>query len=132
MLKLKLKNFLTKALLSRFLILCLDLIAVVFSLLSANALRFNFQVPPHVFDSAPYTIFYVLVIRLIPFYFFKTYAGLIKYTGEKDLKNVLTALSISTGFFIFTYGFLRYFQIGDEFYFFYPLSIILIDYVLFQ
>lgn len=130
MLQLKLKNFLTKALLSRFLILSLDLVAVIFSLLSANALRFNFQVPPHVFDSAPYTIAYVLVIRLIPFYIFKTYAGLIKYTGEKDLKNVLTALSISTGFFICTYGILRYFQVGDEFYFFYPLSIILIDYVL--
>jgi FlaA1/EpsC-like NDP-sugar epimerase len=126
--RVKLRNILTKALLSRFLILCLDLVVVVFSLISANALRFNFQVPPHVFDSAPYTIFYVVLLRLIPFYFLKTYAGLVKYTGEKDIKNVLTAVSLSTFFFICTYLVLRLQATVDIF--FYPLSIILIDYVL--
>jgi FlaA1/EpsC-like NDP-sugar epimerase len=128
--RVKLRNILTKALLSRFLILSLDLMVVVFSLVSANVLRFNFQVPPHVFDSAPYTIAYVLIIRLIPFYFLKTYAGLVKYTGEKDIKNVLQAVSLSTLFFILTYVLLRVQEFGDYLYFFYPLSIILIDYVL--
>lgn len=130
MLQIRIQQFLTKALLSRFLILSLDLMAVVFSLLSANALRFNFAIPPHVFESAPYTIFYVLLIRLIPFYFFKSYAGLIKYTGEKDVKNVLLSTAVSTLFFIMAYGVLRQFEMGDRFYFFYPLSIILIDFLL--
>jgi FlaA1/EpsC-like NDP-sugar epimerase len=128
--RVSIRNFLTKALLSRFLILSLDVIVVIFSLLTANALRFNFQIPPHVFDSAPYTLAFVVLVRIVPFYFLKTYASLIKYTGEKDIKNVLLAVTYSTLFFVFVYGVFRIFSVGDKFYFFYPLSIILIDYIL--
>ena len=129
MLQLKLRNFITRALLSRFLILSLDLFTVVFSLFAANLLRFNFDVPPHVVNSAPWTIAYVVFIRLIPFYFFKTYAGLIKYTGERDVKNVLISLCLSTLFFIIVYSILRYFSLGDRFHFFYPITIIFIDFL---
>jgi FlaA1/EpsC-like NDP-sugar epimerase len=128
--RVKLRNFLTKALLSRFLILSLDVMVVIFSLLTANALRFNFQIPPHVFESAPYTMAFVVFVRIVPFYFLKTYASLIKYTGEKDIKNVLLAVSYSSLFFVVQYGIFRIFSVGDKFHFFYPLSIILIDYVL--
>lgn len=128
--KLKIRNLLTKALLSRFLILSLDLAICLFSLYAANLLRFNFNPPPHVFDSLPYTMVYVLVVRFIPFYFLKTYAGIIKFTGEQDAKAVLSAVSWSTFFFIFIYLILRSYQLGDYFLFFYPLSIILIDYLM--
>lgn len=125
----RIRRFLSQALLSRFLILSLDLILVVISLLAANLLRFNFNPPPHVYDSLPYTIFYVLVVRAIPFYLLKTYAGLIKYTGEQDIKTVLRALSISTAFFVLVYAILRNYELGDRFRFFYPFSIIIIDYL---
>ena len=128
--RISIRNFLTKALLSRFLILSLDVMVVIFSLITANALRFNFQIPPHVFESAPYTLAFVVFVRIVPFYFLKTYASLIKYTGEKDIKNVLLAVSYSTLFFVVVYGVFRIFSVGDKFYFFYPISIILIDYVL--
>ncbi len=108
----------------------LDVMVVIFSLLTANALRFNFQIPPHVFESAPYTLAFVVFVRIVPFYFLKTYASLIKYTGEKDIKNVLLAVSYSSLFFVVQYGIFRIFSVGDKFHFFYPLSIILIDYVL--
>lgn len=108
----------------------LDVMVVIFSLLTANALRFNFQIPPHVFESAPYTMAFVVFVRIVPFYFLKTYASLIKYTGEKDIKNVLLAVSYSSLFFVVQYGIFRIFSVGDKFHFFYPLSIILIDYVL--
>lgn len=130
MLQLKLRNFITRALLSRFLILCLDLAAVVFSLIVANLLRFNFQVPPHVINSAFWTIAYVMSVRLITFYIFKTYAGLIKYTGEKDIKNVILANFIPFVFFLAVYGLLRFYKLGDSFRFFYPFSIIIIDFLL--
>ena len=126
----RIRKFITQALLSRFLILSLDLIVVYFSLIAANLLRFNFNVPPHVLDSFYITAGYVLSVRLIPFYYLKTYAGLIKYTGEQDIKIVLRAVTISTLFFIFVYLILRIFEKGDMFFFFYPLSIILIDYIL--
>lgn len=126
----RIRKFITQALLSRFLILSLDLFVVLFSLVAANVLRFNFNVPPHVHDSFIYTAVYVLLVRLVPFYFLKTYAGLIKYTGEQDIKIVLRAVTLSTLFFISVYLSLRMLEVGDKFLFFYPLSIILIDYVL--
>lgn len=126
----RIRKFITQALLSRFLILSLDLFVVLFSLVAANVLRFNFNVPPHVHDSFIYTAAYVLLVRLVPFYFLKTYAGLIKYTGEQDIKIVLRAVTLSTLFFISVYLSLRMLEVGDKFLFFYPLSIILIDYVL--
>lgn len=126
----RIRKFITQALLSRFLILSLDLVVVLFSLVVANVLRFNFNVPPHVHDSFIYTATYVILVRLVPFYFLKTYAGLIKYTGEQDIKIVLRAVTLSTLFFISVYLSLRMLEVGDKFLFFYPLSIILIDYVL--
>ncbi len=126
----RIRKFITQALLSRFLILSLDLVVVLFSLVVANVLRFNFNVPPHVHDSFIYTATYVVLVRLVPFYFLKTYAGLIKYTGEQDIKIVLRAVTLSTLFFISVYLSLRMLEVGDKFLFFYPLSIILIDYVL--
>ena len=126
----RIRRFLSQALLSRFLILSLDLGLVLISLIAANLLRFNFNPPPHVYDSLPYTMLYVLVVRAIPFYLLKTYAGLIKYTGEQDIKTVLRALSISTAYFILVYAILRNYELGDRFRFFYPFSIIIIDYLM--
>lgn len=124
------RSFLTKALLSRFLILSLDMAVVLFSLVASLVLRHNFSLPGHVADALTGTGAYVLAVRLIPFYFLKTYASLIRYTGEKDIRNVLRANTLSTTFFILVYALLRTFKVSDQFYFHYPLSVILIDYVL--
>ncbi len=126
----QIQRFITHALLSRFMILCLDLALCVISVYSATLLRFNFHIPPHANEAMPITCLYVLVIRSLPFYLLKTYAGLIKFTGDQDVRLVLRAITISTGFFLLVYLVLRSYQLGDKFQFFYPISVILIDYVI--
>lgn len=126
----KIRRFITHALLSRFMILSLDMALCIISVYTATLLRFNFHIPEFVTKAIPLTFLYVLLVRFIPFYFLKTYAGLIKFTGEQDARLVLRSISISTGFFILVYLLLRGYQLGDRFQFFYPISIILIDYVI--
>lgn len=124
--KVRLQKFITHALLSRFLILILDVVAVVVSFFTANLLRFNFQLPAHVADTMVQTALYVASVRVVSFYIFKTYTGIIKFTGEQDAKNVLRAATLSSAFLMAVH-----FLLPDERkFFFYPLSILLMDYVL--
>lgn len=124
--KIRLQKFITQALLSRFLILSLDIVAVLVSFLVANLLRFNFFIPEHVHSSLVATASYVIGVRLVAFYIFKTYTGIIKFTGEQDAKIVLRAVTLSSFVFV-----LCHFLIPNEKkFYFYPLSILLIDYVL--
>lgn len=122
------KKLLSQALVSRFLILTLDILIVLVSFLISNLLRFNFRIPADVVGTLFTTSIYVLVVRSIPFYIMGTYASVIKYTGEEDAKKILRAVSISSAIFIILHYTLPYsFKQGI---FFYPISIILIDYVL--
>jgi FlaA1/EpsC-like NDP-sugar epimerase len=124
------KKFLTHALLSRFLILILDISVSGISLFSAYLLRFNFNIPAQFLHYLPFTLIYVLAIRSASFYFFKTYAGLIKFTGEQDARVVLRSVSTSSFFLFIVYLLLRTYEMGDRLLFFYPISIIFIDYIL--
>jgi FlaA1/EpsC-like NDP-sugar epimerase len=126
----RIQKFITHALLSRFMILCLDLTLCVISVYASTLLRFNFNLPDEVNEAMPFTCLYVLAVRFFPFFILKTYAGLIKFTGEQDARLVLRSVSFSTGFFLLVYLVLRSYQFGDKLLFFYPISIILIDYVI--
>ncbi|HRH35444.1 MAG TPA: polysaccharide biosynthesis protein, partial [Catalimonadaceae bacterium] len=105
-----------------------DLGIVLISFLIANLLRFNFLLPEPVQANLFTSAVYVLAIRLIPFLALKSYAGVIKYTGEEDAIKVLRATSISTVLFIC----LNYLIPNEskDLFLFYPVSIILIDYLL--
>jgi FlaA1/EpsC-like NDP-sugar epimerase len=122
------RKLITRALISRFLILSVDLGIVLISFLIANLLRFNFLLPEPVQANLFTSAVYVLAIRLIPFLALKSYAGVIKYTGEEDAIKVLRATSISTVLFIC----LNYLIPNEskDLFLFYPVSIILIDYLL--
>lgn len=122
------KKLLTRALISRFLILSVDLGIVLISFLIANLLRFNFQLPERAQETLFTTALYVFIIRLIPFLALKSYAGIIKYTGEEDALKVLRATTSSTLIFI-CLNYLVPIQTKNLFQF-YPISIILIDYLL--
>lgn len=124
--KIRVQKFITHALLSRFLILSLDVMVVLISFLAASLLRFNFSIPTQFHSSLAVTAVYILSVRLIAFYIFKTYRGIIKFTGEQDAKIVLRAVTFSSTIFI-----LLHFLIPNEKkFYFYPLSILLIDYIL--
>lgn len=122
------KRLVTRALISRFLILSVDLGIVLISFLIANLLRFNFQIPERAQETLLTTAIYVFVLRLVPFLALKSYAGIIKYTGEEDAIKVLRATSSSTLIFI-CLNYLIPIQTKNLF-LFYPISIILIDFLL--
>lgn len=71
----------------------LDACIVFFSIVLAHLLRFNFVV-----DSIDYFFFWegpaVLIgLRLLSFFLFKTYTGIVFYTGLEDAKRIFLALS---------------------------------------
>ena len=76
-----------------------DVIICAVSIYLAYLLRFNFNVPDHewilLMDGLP--VFFG--IRILTFYLFKTYAGIIRYTSTRDASRIL--LTLATGSLVF-------------------------------
>ena len=123
----KIRNIVGRLLVSRYVILGIDLGICLVSLLLATLLRFNFDIPDHVWVLLPYTGALVVLIRGIGFYVFKSYSGVIKYTSEKDARRVLNALIVSTVLLSF---FNRHTHLLLASWVFLPLSVIVIDFVM--
>ena len=122
----KLKVYLSKALVSRFVILGIDLALSLASFLLALLLRFNFRIPITILEMMPATVGMVLAFRYFSFFFFKTYSGVIKYTSERDARRVFFALLASTAALML---FNRHTNILSEVIFL-PVSVLIIDFVM--
>lgn len=120
------KDIVGRLLVSRFVILGIDLTLCLGSFLLATLLRFNFNIPFYVVELLPATGLLVLAMRGLGFYIFKSYSGVIKYTSEKDARRVLSALVLSTGAM---FAFNRHtYLFNDDI--FLPISVIVIDFVM--
>lgn len=120
------KDIVGRLLVSRFVILGIDLTLCLGSFLLATLLRFNFHIPFYVVELLPATGLLVLALRGLGFYIFKSYSGVIKYTSEKDAKRVLSALVLSTAAM---FAFNRHtYLFNDDI--FLPISVIVIDFVM--
>jgi FlaA1/EpsC-like NDP-sugar epimerase len=126
------KKLLNNAVISRLLILAMDLLVSLIAFFVAVLLRFNFVLPDYVLNVLPQTFLMLIVFRLLPFYFLKTYSGIIKYTGEEDAKNTVFAVSIGSAMLLVFNKIIDPLLIstGQIKWFFFPLSVILIDFVL--
>ncbi len=111
----------------RWLIFSIDLIIVLFSILSAYLLRFNFNVPEEYISTLKWVVPMVLMIRSLGFSLGKTYAGIIRYTSSKDAERILLVTSISS-MSIFLINIISFFLNNN--YFLIPLSVIIIDFLL--
>jgi len=108
-------------------IFSLDLIICTFSFVGANILRYNFTLSSEDFNNFISTLPLVIAIRLVYFILFRTYSGIIRYTGTQDAIRLfkatgfgsVTILSIS----------LLYFYNSPESKVLVPTSIIIIDFV---
>jgi len=120
------KRFFTTALVSRLLILGIDLSIVAMTFLFANMLRFNFSIPIEYQHILPVSLLFVVSIRTIFFYIFKTYAGVIKFTSEQDAVRVFMAVICSS----LVLALLNKVIPHENKFFFYPISIIIIDFFL--
>ncbi|MCD4834037.1 MAG: polysaccharide biosynthesis protein [Bacteroidales bacterium] len=111
----------------RWIVFLIDLFICAISISSAFLLRFNFVIPPEYYDSLSFIIPYVLFFRSITFLIFKTYAGIIRYSGAKDTERIfMVAISGSVVFIIINA--INYFFINGTFII--PSSIVVIDFLL--
>lgn len=121
----KLLDLLFQKNMPRWVILLIDLCICFFSLLLAYLVRFNFSIPPVEVQAFPIVFSIVLGVRLLSFYFAKTYKGIIKYTSSKDSQRIFAVLTI--GSLIYVSVNIVAFNINETFPV--PFSIIIIEYM---
>src|SRR6056297_2508042 len=110
----------------RWIVFLIDLFICAISISLAFLLRFNFDIPQPYFNSLNFIIPFVLFVRSITFLIFRTYAGIIRYSGAKDTERIfIVAITGSILFVIINIS--NYYLINDTFII--PFSIIAIDFL---
>lgn len=111
----------------RWIVFLIDLFICAISISAAFLLRFNFDLPPIYYERLGFIIPYVLFFRSITFLVFKTYAGIIRYSGAKDTERIfIVAITGSVTFIVINV--INYFFINGTFII--PFSIVIIDFLL--
>lgn len=109
----------------RWLIITIDIVIVVFSVLIAFLLRFNFDIEERWLKLLPEIITYFIIIRGLSFLAAKTYAGIIRYTSTQDIIRLFLVMLSGSTIFVVT-SLITYYFI-DEFYLI-PFSVIIIEF----
>ncbi|MDY6799762.1 MAG: nucleoside-diphosphate sugar epimerase/dehydratase [Bacteroidota bacterium] len=111
----------------RWIVFLIDLFICTISISLAFLLRFNFDIPRPYVNSLNFIIPFVLFVRSITFLIFRTYAGIIRYSGAKDTERIfIVAITGSLLFAIL--NILNYYLINGTFII--PFSIIAIDFLI--
>ncbi len=108
----------------RWVVFLIDLCICFVSIFLAYYFRFNFIIPNREYDTLFVVIITVLVIRAVSFYIGKTYAGMVRHTGAKDILRILIVLFI--GSIVLMFLNISYLKFYDRYLI--PLSIIAIDF----
>ncbi len=110
----------------RWIIFFIDVSLCVLSLVFAYVLRFNFSVPKVEIATFIYVFPFVIVVRILSFFYFETYSGIIRYTSTRDAFRILKMLAVGSVFMavanIFSYLFTEKYVV--------PFSIIIIDFLI--
>jgi FlaA1/EpsC-like NDP-sugar epimerase len=93
-------NLLFERNIPRLIIFLADSFICLLSLFIAYLLRFNFTIPSTENSTFNYVFPFMLAVRLSSFLLFKTYAGIIRYTGTRDAMRILLTLSAGSVFTI--------------------------------
>ncbi|RYD80902.1 MAG: polysaccharide biosynthesis protein [Sphingobacteriales bacterium] len=120
-----LKILLSKHYAPRWLILQIDLLFCVVSVVLAFLLRSNFNF----YDSSlrellPLNMGVFLLLRIISFYIFKTYHGVVRYTSTEDAKRIFLALT-SGSLVLLAFNIYSQFVLGQLYF---PYSFVVIEY----
>jgi FlaA1/EpsC-like NDP-sugar epimerase len=112
---------------SRWGILIIDIGIIVFSLVLAHLLRFNFNMPTtDDYDNLLYGTPVMITVRVLSFFIFKTYAGIILHTSIEDAQRIFWAVW-SGSIFMATLGNLGFYYLTGHFAL--PYSILIIDFL---
>jgi FlaA1/EpsC-like NDP-sugar epimerase len=110
----------------RWVVFAFDTGIVLFSLLLAYSLRFNFRIPAAEIESWRVVIPTVLGVRMISFFAFRTFAGIVRYTSTRDAVRVAAALAAGSALFT-ALNFLNYYRTGV---YLLPFSIVVLEYII--
>jgi FlaA1/EpsC-like NDP-sugar epimerase len=110
----------------RWLIFLADISVVVFSVILAYLLRFNFNIPEAEIRQWPMVFSIILSVRGLSFVVSKTYAGIIRYTSTEDASRIF--LVIMAGSILFSVMNLVSFYFINEQHLI-PFSIIIIEFI---
>jgi len=111
----------------RWIVFLIDLFICAVSISSAFLLRFNFTIPDGYYDTFSFIIPFVLFFRSITFLVFKTYAGIIRYSGAKDTERIFIVTLTGSVLFIIINA-INYFFVNGTFII--PFTIVVIDFLL--
>ena len=110
----------------RWLIFTVDISIVVFSIVLAYMLRFNFDVPASEIKLWPQVFLLIVGIRALSFITAKTYAGIIRYTSTEDAIRIF--LVILSGSMLFALAnVVSFYFINEQF--IVPFSVIIIEFL---
>ena len=84
----------------RWVIFCIDLALGTVALGLAYAIRFEFAPPAHELEAARRFLPMFLLIRAFSMVVFRTFAGIIRFSGSRDARRVLLALSMGSVLFL--------------------------------
>jgi FlaA1/EpsC-like NDP-sugar epimerase len=111
----------------RWLIFLIDISIVIFSVLFAYMLRFNFSIPDVEVKPLPGILAYIIIVRALSFLLARSYAGIIRYTNIADTLRIFFMIFLGSIVFGLT-NLVTFFLIDQKF--FIPYSIIIIDLLL--
>lgn len=111
----------------RWMIFFLDLVLGIASMGIAYMLRFNLSIPAEWSSRFPLVFPLVVLVRGAGFIVFRTFAGLIRYTGSRDTTRILYAVGAGTGAFI-ALNLLSFTITGGVLLF--PMSVLFLDFLL--
>lgn len=108
----------------RWVVFAIDITISFLSIILAYYLRFNFAIPPKEADILPFVILIVTGTRAISFFLGRTYAGMVRYTGSRDILRILSVLFFGSVIFV-VINFINL-ELNEKYLI--PISVIIIDY----
>ena len=76
----------------RWMIFLFDLGIVLFGIVLAYLLRFNFAIPQEEIETFIWVVPTIVGVRVLSFVLASTYAGIIRYTSTKDAQRIFMVL----------------------------------------
>jgi len=90
-------KLLLSRIISKWLVLSMDLLMVLFSLLVAYLVRFSFTLPTFGLEGLAYLMLFTTIVCTLLFHITHTYIGVLRYSSFVDISRIFLALTLSYG-----------------------------------
>lgn len=87
------KDWILKYKVPRWTVFIIDTLIIVFSILTAYMLRFNFRIPGSELEYFKMAFVIIFMVRVFSFFVAKMHAGIIQYTSTRDASRIFIILS---------------------------------------